>query len=308
MLEKSTRSIGDFQASHVCTACGKRYKWLDSLKRHIRVDCGNKEKQFSCHVCHRKFRYRYELRNHIVLSYGMSSGFQSYSSAPQHQQDAEPSRSSDGILLNICFGCGRRYKWRDSLLRHQRVECGNKEKKFCCTLCPKKFYHQPELLARCSDQLVLSVPNTVPENGSGESDGGERDRPEQEPSRGTGLGELAEQAGRLGEDVREDIERGFGESHGVWRSRLVGVLVPAVRKRLLWKALKDLEDGPPFLCPKCGRTYTHKCNLTRHLRLECGVGPRFQCAWCKKRFKHRHHLRDHQRIHLYNNCNFKSRN
>ncbi|CAD1476579.1 unnamed protein product, partial [Heterotrigona itama] len=47
--------------------------------------------------------------------------------------------------------------------------------------------------------------------------------------------------------------------------------------------LKDLEDGPPFLCPKCGRTYSHKCNLTRHLRLECGVGPRFQCAWCKKR-------------------------
>ncbi|OAD57298.1 Zinc finger and BTB domain-containing protein 6 [Eufriesea mexicana] len=75
-----------------------------------------------------------------------------------------------------------------------------------------------------------------------------------------------------------------------------------------WKMLKDLEDGPPFLCPKCGRTYSHKCNLTRHLRLECGVGPRFQCAWCKKRFKHRHHLRDHQRIHLYSNCTFELRN
>lgn len=76
----------------------------------------------------------------------------------------------------------------------------------------------------------------------------------------------------------------------------------------VWKMLKDLEDGPPFLCPKCGRTYSHKCNLTRHLRLECGVGPRFQCAWCKKRFKHRHHLRDHQRIHLYSNCTFELRN
>ncbi|CAK9802860.1 Longitudinals lacking protein, isoforms A/B/D/L [Anthophora quadrimaculata] len=76
----------------------------------------------------------------------------------------------------------------------------------------------------------------------------------------------------------------------------------------LWKMLKDLGDGPPFLCPKCGRTYSHKCNLTRHLRLECGVGPRFQCAWCKKRFKHRHHLRDHQRIHLYSNCTFELRN
>ncbi|CAK9815774.1 Longitudinals lacking protein, isoforms A/B/D/L [Anthophora plagiata] len=76
----------------------------------------------------------------------------------------------------------------------------------------------------------------------------------------------------------------------------------------VWKMLKDLGDGPPFPCPKCGRTYSHKCNLTRHLRLECGVGPRFQCAWCKKRFKHRHHLRDHQRIHLYSNCTFELRN
>lgn len=76
----------------------------------------------------------------------------------------------------------------------------------------------------------------------------------------------------------------------------------------VWKRLKEAEDGPPFLCPKCGRTYSHKCNLTRHLRLECGVGPRFQCANCKKRFKHRHHLRDHQRIHLYANCNYELRN
>lgn len=50
---------------YVCTDCGKKYKWLDSLKRHQRVDCGNKEKKFSCHVCERKFKYRYELRNHI---------------------------------------------------------------------------------------------------------------------------------------------------------------------------------------------------------------------------------------------------
>lgn len=52
-------------SNYVCTDCGKKYKWLDSLKRHQRVDCGNKEKKFSCHVCDRKFKYRYELRNHI---------------------------------------------------------------------------------------------------------------------------------------------------------------------------------------------------------------------------------------------------
>ncbi|XP_065349493.1 longitudinals lacking protein, isoforms A/B/D/L-like isoform X4 [Cloeon dipterum] len=57
--------------------------------------------------------------------------------------------------------------------------------------------------------------------------------------------------------------------------------------------------GPPFPCHRCGRLYNHKCNLMRHLRLECGVHPRFECMWCTKKFKHRHHLRDHQRTHLH---------
>ena len=56
--------------------------------------------------------------------------------------------------------------------------------------------------------------------------------------------------------------------------------------------------GPPFPCHRCGRLYNHKCNLMRHLRLECGVRPRFECMWCTKKFKHRHHLRDHQRTHF----------
>ena len=58
---------------HVCSNCSKRYKWLDSLKRHQRVECGNKAKKFSCHMCDRKFKYRYEMRNHISLQHGVLS-------------------------------------------------------------------------------------------------------------------------------------------------------------------------------------------------------------------------------------------
>ncbi|XP_020288337.1 longitudinals lacking protein, isoforms F/I/K/T-like [Pseudomyrmex gracilis] len=57
---------------HVCPDCGKKYKWYDSLKRHQRVDCGNKEKKFTCPVCDRKFKYRYELRNHIMAHHGVT--------------------------------------------------------------------------------------------------------------------------------------------------------------------------------------------------------------------------------------------
>ncbi|CAK9802868.1 Longitudinals lacking protein, isoform G [Anthophora quadrimaculata] len=83
----------------------------------------------------------------LQLSYGFPSGFQHYAHSMNFPQQVKTKYHpcNDGISANICFGCGKRYKWRDSLLRHQRVECGNKEKKFCCKLCPKKFYHQYKL-------------------------------------------------------------------------------------------------------------------------------------------------------------------
>lgn len=40
---------------HVCLYCGKKYKWLDNLRRYQRVDCGDKERKFSCYLCDRKF-------------------------------------------------------------------------------------------------------------------------------------------------------------------------------------------------------------------------------------------------------------
>ncbi|KAK3865329.1 hypothetical protein Pcinc_029053 [Petrolisthes cinctipes] len=53
-------------------------------------------------------------------------------------------------------------------------------------------------------------------------------------------------------------------------------------------------------CPKCGRCYTLRSNLSRHMRLECGVERRYSCTFCHKRFSHAHHLRSHERsIHAH---------
>ena len=45
----------------------------------------------------------------------------------------------------VCFDCGKRYKWHDSLRRHKRVDCGTTEKKYSCHLCDKKFKYRYEL-------------------------------------------------------------------------------------------------------------------------------------------------------------------
>lgn len=44
---------------------------------------------------------------------------------------------------------------------------------------------------------------------------------------------------------------------------------------------------------ECGRSYSHKGDLVRHKRLECGKEPQFKCPYCPKRCKRKYHLQSH---------------
>ncbi|EFN84278.1 Longitudinals lacking protein, isoforms A/B/D/L [Harpegnathos saltator] len=50
---------------HFCTTCGKEYKWMQSLIRHEREECG-KEPQHSCPVCGAKIRHKWMLKKHLI--------------------------------------------------------------------------------------------------------------------------------------------------------------------------------------------------------------------------------------------------
>ena len=45
----------------------------------------------------------------------------------------------------VCGSCGKSYNRLVNLQRHERVECGNKEKTFHCQYCERSFYHRFEL-------------------------------------------------------------------------------------------------------------------------------------------------------------------
>lgn len=49
------------------------------------------------------------------------------------------------------------------------------------------------------------------------------------------------------------------------------------------------------ICTRCGRDYSCRSALLRHLRYECGVGPQFQCPICSVRFKRNERLTYHLR-------------
>ncbi|XP_076383058.1 longitudinals lacking protein, isoforms A/B/D/L isoform X2 [Megalopta genalis] len=43
----------------------------------------------------------------------------------------------------------------------------------------------------------------------------------------------------------------------------------------------------------CGKIYSQKSSLDRHLRYECGKMPNVPCPQCGKMFKHKHHVTQH---------------
>ncbi|KAK0097574.1 hypothetical protein PV326_001081 [Microctonus aethiopoides] len=51
----------------------------------------------------------------------------------------------------------------------------------------------------------------------------------------------------------------------------------------------------PFVCMKCGRSYSRKDSLMRHVRWECGKEPLFQCPFCPQRCKRKPHWMRHIR-------------
>lgn len=47
-----------------------------------------------------------------------------------------PGYSSDSQFA--CRHCGKRYRWKSTMRRHEQVECGGKEPSFQCPQCPYK--------------------------------------------------------------------------------------------------------------------------------------------------------------------------
>lgn len=66
----------------------------------------------------------------------------------------------------------------------------------------------------------------------------------------------------------------------------------------LWQSAKtqNNDNAGSHICPRCGKRYSLKGNLTRHLRFECGKQPQFQCHVCLRTFTRNDTLTAHLKM------------
>ncbi|KAF2901426.1 hypothetical protein ILUMI_04759 [Ignelater luminosus] len=138
-----------------CPRCGKSYNQLNTLKRHLRLECG-KEPQFTCELCLFRCKRKEHLKSHFFHRHSKHSLKQDPTLKQISMSPLRKIISPHAVLYYRriynkkcfsgritheyqCFTCGRYYKYIQSLRLHIKMGCGKEPKYFCkVNECPYK--------------------------------------------------------------------------------------------------------------------------------------------------------------------------
>ncbi|RZF39465.1 hypothetical protein LSTR_LSTR000986 [Laodelphax striatellus] len=283
----------------VCPDCGKQYKYRRGLWAHRKYEC-NKEPQFGCPVCFRRFsrkthwlealmrqeclevtprymcpncprsyKHRITLNRHLREECGISSRY----ACPFCTFKA---KRKDKIMSHLkvvhqteskfkCEDCGRTYVQASSLRRHLKFECGA-QAQFVCQICLSRFRRHDTLTRHI---IVKHRPNLCFVYQTSDW---------KQSRYLTDSWQALELARSIVLVEHDDSSRNgteAGDSSGTYR------------------------------CDDCGKVYTHQKSLIRHSKFECGKTPQHRCPHCNYVTKYGFSLKKHVFLKHNSQCSLK---
>ncbi|KAG8259359.1 hypothetical protein J6590_014827 [Homalodisca vitripennis] len=262
-----------------CDRCGRSYKHKTHLLTHQRYECGEAP-QFPCPRCPYRAKRKSHLKAHLACkhldtesmiflklkSVGCCSSVLSVIHRYAFSNTGDPDKRF------VCGDCGRNYKRKDHLVRHQRYECG-KEPQFPCKYCEyraKRASHlQRHMVNRHVGYMLCDD-----------------------------CGRVYKYKGTLTFHKRYECGKDpqFQCFVCPFRSKRRSNLHAHIACRHAKMYMSSRHCGGDYACDGCDRTYKRLDSLTRHKRNECGKEPRYHCLACSYKTKHNFNLRAHMAL------------
>lgn len=139
--------------SNTCEICKKQFPCKLLLERHLKKQCENKTKRFSCASCPLKFFWPESLEIHCKLYHDDDKRKFScticnkFFQRTEHLQRHQTIHNPDAKKFE-CAVCKKLFKRKDNLGVHMKIHEPNREIKseFLCTFCGKSFSNSSNLI------------------------------------------------------------------------------------------------------------------------------------------------------------------
>ncbi|XP_034043650.1 uncharacterized protein LOC117525830 [Thalassophryne amazonica] len=289
---KSHYSLQSDSRCLTCTDCGKTFRRMYHLKKHILTHRRSAYGTcFECCHCPKNFSLPEELRKHIKTHVMESSGIcpkcsQSFSSPEELQTHMEVHEKS-----HVCTTCSKSFKLEYALKKHEEI---HKEGQFYCSLCNKQFMH-------CSNYKNHIISHQKKESKCPHCDRifltltafkcHLQTHTEERPYKCPCCIETFEKKEDL--DLHCLKHRKFKKArpYSCTRCDYAFATLPDLTEHM-----NSHEGELPQNCPCCPKTFLNKSKLEKHLSIHTGERPHL-CSLCGNGFVNAASLKIHLRVH-----------